>query len=213
MTVPKLDFNLEALLPELIIAALAILLLMLDLFMRGRQKRLLTWVSLGGYAVALVVCLVYFYALSTGQRIYAFGTPAADAPYLGSMMVQDHLGYFFRILAILTAMLGTLFSADYIEERGMPLGEFYSVLALLTLGAMLVGASVDLIMIFLGIELMSISTYILAGFARNDKLSNEGALKYFLLGTFATAILVYGMAWLYGMTGTTNLVQIAIRMQ
>jgi NADH-quinone oxidoreductase subunit N len=110
-------------------------------------------------------------------------------------------------------MLGTLFAADYIEERGMPLGEFYAVLALLTLGAMLVGASVDLIMIFLGIELMSISTYILTGFARNDKLSNEGALKYFLLGTFATAILVYGMAWLYGMTGTTNLVQIATRVQ
>ena len=213
MTVPKLDFNMEALLPEIIITVLAILLLLLDLFMRGRQKRILTWVSLAGYTVALGVCLVYFFALNTGQRVYAFGTPAADASFLGSMLVQDHLAYFFRILAILTAMLGTLFAADYIEERGMPLGEFYSVLALLTLGAMLVGASVDLIMIFLGIELMSISTYILAGFARNDKLSNEGALKYFLLGTFATAILVYGMAWLYGMTGSTNLVQIATRVQ
>jgi NADH-quinone oxidoreductase subunit N len=214
MTVPKLDFNIEALLPEIIIAVLAIVLLMLDLFMRGRQKRILTWVSLAGYAVALAVCLVYFFALGDGQRIYAFGTglpPNPGPEFTGAMLVQDHLAYFFRILAILTAMLGTLFAADYIEERGMPLGEFYAVLALLTLGAMLVGASVDLIMIFLGIELMSISTYILTGFARKDKLSNEGALKYFLLGTFATAILVYGMAWLYGMTGSTNLVQIANR--
>jgi NADH-quinone oxidoreductase subunit N len=66
-------------------------------------------------------------------------------------------------------------------------------------------------MIFLGIELLSIATYIMTGFARTNKLSNEAALKYFLLGVMATAILVYGMAWLYGMTGTTNLVQIAAR--
>src|SRR3954467_3686128 len=212
MTVPQLNFNLEALLPEIIVAVLAIVVLMLDLFMKGRQKRILTWVSVGGYVLALVVCLVYFFAIGNTPT-YAFGTPTGAAPYAGAMLVSDHLAYFFRILAIMTALLGTLFAATYVEERGMPQGEFHAVLALLTLGAMLVGASVDLIMIFLGIELMSISTYILVGFARNDKLSNEGSLKYFLLGTFATAILVYGMAWLFGMTGTTNLPQIAHRLQ
>src|SRR5262245_10494418 len=128
MTVPQLQFNLEALLPEIIVTVLAILLLMLDLFMRGPQKRILTWVAVGGYLVALAVCLAYFFAIGNAP-LYQFGTPIAGAPYNGAMLVQDHLAYFFRILAILTALLGTLFAATYVEERGMPLGEFHAVLA------------------------------------------------------------------------------------
>jgi NADH-quinone oxidoreductase subunit N len=209
MTVPLLDVSLGTLLPEVIVTVLALVLLIADLFLRGTQKRMLTWVSVAGYALALLACLYYLYTISGPS--YAFGTPQPNAPYIGAMVVQDGMGLFFRMLAVLTGLLGTLFSANYIEERGMPLGEFYSVLALATLGGMLVGASADLVMIFLGIELLSISTYIMTGFARNNRLSNEAALKYFLLGVMATAILVYGMAWLYGMTGTTNLVQIAAR--
>src|SRR5205823_4298436 len=101
----------------------------------------------------------------------------------------------------------------YIEEKGMPLGDFYGVLALGTLGMMVVSVSQDLTGIFVGIELSSIATYIMTGFARQNKLSNEAALKYFLLGTFATAILVYGMAWLYGMTGSTNIPLIATQVR
>src|SRR5262249_40778351 len=157
-----------------------------------------------------LACLYYFFAVSTPY--YAFGNPAnAPQDYHGAMVVQDHLGLFFRLLMVITAILGTLFAASYIEERGMPLGEFYVVLALGRLGGMFVAASSDLIMIFLGIELISIATYIMAGFARTDRRSNEAALKYFLLGVLATAILVYGLAWLYGMTGSTNLVQINAR--
>ncbi len=209
MTVPQLDVSLGALLPEVIVTILALVLLVTDLFLRGKQKQTLTWISLAGYGLALIACVYYMFTISGTS--YAFGTPQPGAPYAGAMVIQDGMGLFFRMLAVLTGLLGTLFSANYIEERGMPLGEYYTVLALATLGGMLVGASGDLIMIFLGIELLSISTYIMTGFARNDKRSNEASLKYFLLGVMATAILVYGMAWLYGMTGSTNLVQISVR--
>jgi len=209
MTVPQLDVSLGTLLPEVIVTVLALVLLVTDLFLRSKQKQMLTWISLAGYGLALIACV--YYMLTINGTSYAFGTPQPGAPYAGAMVIQDSMGLFFRMLAILTGLLGTLFSANYIEERGMPLGEYYTVLALATLGGMLVGASGDLIMIFLGIELLSISTYIMTGFARNDKRSNEASLKYFLLGVMATAILVYGMAWLYGMTGTTNLAQISVR--
>ena len=126
------------------------------------------------------------------------------------MVVLDKLGLWFRMLALLTALIGIVFAANYIEEKGMPLGDFYAVLALATLGMMIVGALAGPDRHLRRHRAARPSrTYIMTGFARNNRLSNEAALKYFLLGTFATAILVYGMAWLYGMTGSTNLPLIA----
>ena len=94
----------------------------------------------------------------------------------------------------------------------MPLGEFYTLLAFSTLGGMFVASTTDLVMIFVGIELSSLSVFVLAAFAKRRRESIEGALKYFLLSAFATAILLYGMAWLYGVTGSTNLGTIATRL-
>ena len=91
----------------------------------------------------------------------------------------------------------------------MPLGEFYVLLAFSVLGALMTAAAGDLVMIFVGIELSSLATYVLTAFAKRRETSIEGALKYFLLGIFASAILLYGMAWTYGLTGSTNLDAIA----
>ncbi len=195
--ISNLNTDLSTIAPELIIMALTIVLLIGELVIRPAGKQVLTAVSIVGYAVALVVCVVFFFA------------QGAPSDSFSGMVVLDRLGLWFRILALLSALIGVVFAANYIEEKGMPLGDFYSILAMATLGMMIVGAAHDLTLIFVGIELSSISTYIMTGFARNNKLSNEAALKYFLLGTFATAILVYGMAWLYGMTGTTNIPLIA----
>src|SRR5689334_22340891 len=187
--------DLNTIIPEIIVTILAVVLLLGDLFLSVRQKGVLTWVSAVGYALALVACFLYFVA-----------TPTTS---FAGMIVLDKLGLWLRILALLSALLGTIFAANYMQDKGMPLGDFYGVLALATLGMMIVAASHDLTAIFVGIELSSIGTYIMTGFNRNNRLSNEAGLKYFLLGTFATAILVYGMAWLYGMTGTTNIALIA----
>ncbi len=193
--------DLTTLVPEIIVTVLAVVLMLADLFLPIRRRGILTWVSVAGYALALIAAFSYFFA--GNLPITSFS----------GMIVLDKLGLWLRILALLAALLGVFFAANYIAEKGMPLGDFYSVLALATLGMMIVAASQDLTGIFVGIELSSIGTYILTGFARNNKLSNEAALKYFLLGTFATAILVYGMAWLYGMTGTTNIPLIATQVR
>ncbi len=195
-----LNTDLMVILPELIVTVFAVIVIFADLFMRGRQNKdtVLAGVSIVGYVLAFIACLYYFAPGGPGPNIEAFGRT----------VVMDNLGLFLRMLSLGTAIIAVFMSTQFIRERGMAIGEYYAVLALATVGMMLTAASVDLTTLFVGIELMSISVYILTGFARTDKLSNEAALKYFLLGIFSTAILVYGMAWLYGATGNTNLREI-----
>src|SRR5437764_1236657 len=140
------DFN--TIVPELIITVLAIVLLIGELVLPVRRKQMLTGISVLGYALALVACFLYF--IQPGLPIHSFS----------GMVVLDQLGLWFRILALLSALIGTIFAANYIEEKGMPLGDFYAILALSTLGMMVVSAAHDLTVIFVGIELSSIATYI-----------------------------------------------------
>src|SRR5437762_14322208 len=108
MNIVAPDLNLEALVPEVIVTVLAVVLLLADLFLRGTQKRALTWVSLAGYGLALAACVYYFFV--TTSRYYAFGNPAnAPQDFHGAMVVQDQLGLFLRMLIVITAIIGTLF--------------------------------------------------------------------------------------------------------
>jgi NADH-quinone oxidoreductase subunit N len=203
-----LNTNLESILPELIVLAFALIVLFTDLFTRGRQQKsgLLAGISIVGYVLAAAACVIY-YNNWLGSPFLSSG-PVYNTETFAGMVTVDNLGLFFKLLSLGTAIITVLFSTRFAEERGLALGEYYGVLALCTLGMMVTSAAVDLTALFVGIELMSISVYILTGFARSDRLSNEAAIKYFLLGIFSTAILVYGMAWLYGSTGHTNLRQI-----
>ena len=117
----------------------------------------------------------------------------------------DAFSTFFTFLVLAIAAVGTLFAWDYLKRTNLNQGEYYALLLLSTLGMIFMAAANDLIMIFLGLELMSIALYILAGFRKNRFESNEAALKYFLLGAFASGFLLYGIALVYGATGSTNL--------
>lgn len=194
-----INLNVEAILPELIVVVFAIAVIFVDLFTRGRSNKnqILAGVSIAGYILAFAVCLLYF-----GNNI---GSPIFGTQTFNNMVVTDNLGLFFRMLSLGAALVAVLLSTQFIKDRGLAIGEYYAMIGLATSGMMFTSIATDLTSLFVGIELMSIAVYILTGFARTDKLSNEAALKYFLLGIFSTAILVYGMAWLYGMTGYTNL--------
>jgi NADH-quinone oxidoreductase subunit N len=125
----------------------------------------------------------------------------------GGSIAADGFSAYFIYLFLLVAGLVILGSMDYLERDHAQHGEFYALVLLGTVGMCFMASSTDLIMIFLGLEISSISTYILAGFRRADRLSNEAAVKYFLLGSFATAFFLYGIAFVYGLTGTTNLLR------
>ena len=175
-------------LPQLIVFGLAMVLILGDAFFPRRSHyTVLTGISLVGYAAALIS--LYWQRDNT------------ESTFRG-MFRADGLTLFLSLTILSAAILSVMVSASYVEflEGRMPLGEFYVLLSFAVLGALMTAAAGDLVMIFVGIELSSLATYVLTAFAKRRETSMEGALKYFLLGIFASAILVYGMAWIYGLT-------------
>ncbi len=201
-----LDLNLQSpdyglLAPQLIVFGLALLLMILDAFMpKARHFTVLTVVSLIGYAAAMVA--LYW---QDGKN---------ESTFKG-LFRSDGLTVFLSVVLLTVAILTVMTSASYVDrlEGRMPIGEFYVLLAFSILGALLVSSAGNIVMVFVGIELSSLATYVLTAFARRRTSSLEGAIKYFLLGIFASAILIYGLAWIYGITGSTDLDQIAVQIQ
>jgi NADH-quinone oxidoreductase subunit N len=122
-----------------------------------------------------------------------------------SMIIVDGFATFFRVLVIAVGIFVVLSSTAYLKKEKADCGEYYALILFSLSGQCILASANELIMVFIGLEISSIATYILAGFLRDDKRNNEAAVKYFLLGSFATAFLLYGVAWIYGITGSTNL--------
>lgn len=192
------------LLPELILVAFLLVIMVLDLYVT--EKRVLVWATLSGIALAIVA--VWF--SSTDTAISAAIANGAPQEFFGKMLVADNFSFFLRAVLLGAVALVALQSVDYVEKflRGMYL-EFYEVLLVATVGMMMMVSSRDLITIYVGLELASISSYILAGLLRHDARSNEAALKYFLNGALASAVLLFGLSIMYGIAGTTYLPDIA----
>ncbi len=171
----------------------AVLILLVDLVRPGRNGSVLV-ASIGGLAAVAVLILV------TGQ------TPAEA--FDGSYSV-DPLTTYLDLLFVAVAALTILFAPDYLTPRGLPLAEFAMMLVFALTGAMLIAASTDLLLIFLGLELMVLPGYMLAGYHKTDGYSTEGAIKYFLLGSFSSAIFLFGLAFVWGLTGTTRVDEVA----
>ncbi|MGH9175785.1 MAG: NADH-quinone oxidoreductase subunit N, partial [Vicinamibacterales bacterium] len=204
--------DLSLAIPQLIVLGLALLLLLGDVLLPRSRHGLLTWLTLAGFAGALVATFYYVYEETVDST---FSTPLLGDQTYGDMFLADGFSFFINIIVLTGGILSVMISGSYLQARSieepgsMPLAEYYALLTFSVLGTMITGAAGDLLMIFLGIEMSSLAVYALTGFARHRTTSLEGALKYFLLGLFASAILVYGMAWVYGATGTTNLNGIA----
>jgi NADH-quinone oxidoreductase subunit N len=185
---------LQPLLPELIMVATACLVLLLDLVIKRHE--ILALAGISGCLAAMTV---------TSSTLL----PAEPLPMFDGMMVIDGYGSFFKLIFYLNAILTSCASLRYMQLERTRFGEYYALLLFATAGMMLMASGTDLIVIFLGLELMTLSTYVLAGIRRHSLPSNEAALKYFLLGGFSTAFLLYGIALIYGVTGSTALSALA----
>ncbi|MFC1991233.1 NADH-quinone oxidoreductase subunit N [Chloroflexota bacterium] len=188
--------NLGLFIPELILAATAVAVILLDLFIQ--RKGALAIVSLVGLAISFASIL--FIPVSSTQAIF------------NGMLAVDGFAFFFKLLFLGIAALVILASTDYAHKFASFRGEYYALILLSTLGMMLMAATRELISIYIALELTSISLYVLAGFLK-DKKSTEASLKYLLLGAISSAILLYGMALVFGSTGETQLVKIAEAVQ
>lgn len=188
--------NLELFIPELSLITFAIAVILLDLFIQ--RKGLLAVVSIAGLVV------------SAGFTIAMWG--GSPQAIFNNMLAVDNFALFFKLLFLGIAALVILASVDYVSKFARFQGEYYALVLLSALGMMLMAATAELISIYVALELTSISLYVLVGFLKDPK-SSEASLKYLLLGAVASAILLYGMALVFGFTGKTQLGEIAQAIQ
>jgi NADH-quinone oxidoreductase subunit N len=177
-------------LPELVLTAGALLVLIADVALPKERRGALAWVSL----------------LAIGATLAAL-VPFVDTrvEVAHGLLAVDRFALFFKIVFLVAAAITVLMSVRYLEIEGASPGEYYFLILCATLGMMIMAGGIDLITIFIGLETMAVSFYILAGFIKPSQRSNEAAVKYFLLGAFSLGILLYGMSLMYGLSGTTNL--------
>lgn len=190
--------NYALLMPQLIVIGVAIAVLLIGLFMKQEQKKALAYISIAGLVVALLLTLINFDAME-----------AYAGPPLYGAIVVDSLGQFFNMLFLIVAILVCIASMNYYGKNPNQ-DEYYSLLLFATAGMMVVAMANDLVTLFVGFELATLSTYALAGFDRRDKRSIEAAMKYFVIGALSSAIMLFGMSFIYGAAGSTNLEVISL---
>src|SRR6476661_2475435 len=189
--------NISIILPELIVAVVGTAVMLIDSFIPGRKLITGTLSMLGLIAAAVVLGIMW--------------TQTGPAYAWNGMIAHDNLRLSFSFVFLFISAITILVSTIWVEREGVPAGEYHALLLFATFGMMLMASGNDLVVIFLGLETLSIATYVLAGLRKGDLKSNESAMKYFVLGSFASAFLLYGMALIYGATGTTNITQIAAK--
>ena len=219
MPVPQSFFggyDYAMILPIILLTLFALGILLFDLMVPAEWKRLNAFVALGGLVFAAlgitgIPALGWFrgipgiYRHVENLRLHGY----AGQPALAGSMLIDAFTVYFWSLFLAAAAIAILISIRYLEIEHENHGEYYSLILFSVIGMMCMAAGVDIVLIFIGLELMAISTYILVGFLRSNKRSNEAALKYLLLGAFSSGIFAYGLSLFYGLTGSTNLGVIA----
>jgi NADH-quinone oxidoreductase subunit N len=190
---PDLDYH--ALAPEIVLTSVLVVVLLVDLLLPDREK----WATSSITGVGLLAAAV---------PVITLAVDGADRPMFGGAYVVDDFALVLKALFLISGYVVVLLAANYIDEGDYYEGEFYFLLASSILGMVVMSSARDLLSIFVALELLSIPAYLLAGWRKRDVKSNEAALKYYLLGVLASAVMLYGMSLIYGFTGTTVLERI-----
>ncbi len=175
--------------PEIVLCFTGILIMLVDPFVSAKNKKFMGWIGFAGAVAALASI---------------FEAARHQGPAYGGLILADHFSLYMHAVVIGAAALAILGSFTYLERERLVRGEYYSLILFATAGMGILCGAGELVTAFIGLEMSSISSYILAGFRRDAIKSNEASLKYFLLGSFATAFFLYGTAMVYGATGTTR---------
>lgn len=188
------EVNWSAVMPSVVLTVVGITVLCWDLWMKEQDRKYLAWLSLVGVA---------------GAAFISYALWERNESAFNGMLALDAYALFFNQIICLATGMTILMSRNYIENNEIPAGEYYALLLFAAVGMMLMAAATDLIVIFLGLETMSMAVYVLAGIRRQSVKANEAALKYFLLGAFASGFFLYGVALVYGATGSVKLGEVA----
>jgi NADH-quinone oxidoreductase subunit N len=190
--------DLQLIVPELILTVCACIALVMEVVLPYRKSKLIAYFSLVGVALAAVSLWVQFW--------YSSDILPLDGFY--GMIRIDGFALVFQSIFLIGAALAIAISTRYLDIEGEQHGEYYALVLFATVGMMFLGCGFDLITLYISLELMALTFYVLVAFTKREKRSNEAAMKYFLLGAFSSGILLYGMSLLYGIAGSTNLGEI-----
>lgn len=188
----------QLIMPEVILTLFGCAALVLEVMLPRDRKRIVAWVSLAGVGFTAASVLIMYRAIGGASRTGFF-----------EMIVVDDYAVVFKLMFLVGAALSILLSIKYLDIEGEQRGEYYALILFSVVGMMFMASGVDLLTLFIALELMAIPVYVLVGYFKRDKKSNEASIKYFLLGAFSSGVLLYGMSLVYGLTGTTNLSKIA----
>jgi NADH-quinone oxidoreductase subunit N len=194
-----------ALLPVAGTALLALLVVVADLAFPDNDRAVTLTAVIGTLVLMVLVAVIGPFEFAD----YHIGLLPQATEVFGGAYVRDGLTALLDLIMLAVALLTALFGPDYLRPRGLPSGEFTAMLLFAITGAMLIGGARDLILLFLALELLVLPGYLLAGYAKRDGLSTEGAIKYFLLGSFSSAIFLFGLVLTFGYTGTTGIREVA----
>jgi NADH-quinone oxidoreductase subunit N len=196
--------DLHWIVPEMILTGLAFSILLLATVWPAQRRRMLGWLSLVAVVVTAGALLV------TQSGVPSMPERPGGFPIMGDYpsFVADGFSLFFKIVILLSAALTILMSLRYLDTERSQAGEFYALVLLSVVGMMFMASGTDFAVLYIALELMSMSVYVLVGFIKHNRKSNEAALKYYILGAFSSGILLYGVSLVYGTCGTTNLIQI-----
>ncbi len=187
------------LLPEIYLVVAVCVLLLLDAWLKPGQRDITHWLAIGITVVTGLLVIL--------------GQPAETVTAFGGMFVRDGAAEIIKVFGLLAVLLIFIFSRPYLRERDLHIGEFYSLMLFAVLGLMLLSSAGNLIVVYLGLEMLALASYTLVAINRDSPLSSEAAIKYFVLSALASGMLLYGMSMVYGATGTLDLAQLAAASQ
>ena len=201
--------DLQLIAPEIILTVCACVVLVMEVILPYRKSKWTAYFALVGIALALVSLLAQFYGMA--GTFLPWNVQGALSPLDGfyGMIRIDGFAILFKIIFLLAAALSIAISTKFLDIEGEQHGEYYALVLFATVGMMFLSCGYDLISLFISLELMALTFYVLVAFTKRQKRSNEASMKYFLLGAFSSGILLYGMSLLYGVAGSTNLGDIA----
>ncbi len=189
--------DLQLIVPELILTACACVALVMEVILPYRKSKLTAYFALIGVGLAFI---------SLALQI---GTPTAEGFY--GMVRIDGFALLFKGIFLISAALAIGISTRFLDIEGEQHGEYYALILFATVGMMFIASGYDLISLYISLELMALTFYVLVAFTKREKRSNEAAMKYFLLGAFSSGVLLYGMSLIYGVAGSTNIGEISAR--
>jgi NADH-quinone oxidoreductase subunit N len=200
--------DLQLIAPEIILTVCACVVLVMEVILPYRKSKWTAYFALIGIALATVSLIALFFNMGGLQSLQASGTLSPLTGFYGMIRI-DGFAILFKLIFLLAAALSIAISTKFLDIEGEQHGEYYALVLFATVGMMFLGCGYDLITLFISLELMALTFYVLVAFTKRQKRSNEAAMKYFLLGAFSSGILLYGMSLIYGVAGSTNLGDIA----